>query len=1002
MKSHLTKLPLLLGLLGLSQMASAKDYTVKLDINFAVTSIAPVAAPDAGIEFSATSDYGNEVNFTADPGSYIIRSNDYRGYDGGSLVLNLTEETDFYDVCIYTAECRQTYDSGAPYIFGTDFYLSSLYVASQNGEQRTIEPGVHLDEEHSKTYFSFMMPKGDSYSIVFTPAEKFSDKIECTLSGTITLSWDQPHYISFPTGKTFKYTVPEGGKFGMYSKRGSTHYIPFDEIAPKSVETADGKITYTYFLSPGSNVTTNWRFSAPGTITRARVVNGSELEDIDFTSYDLTEYSPRYFNHDLSANSSHNYADIYLNINKLNHIFMNPGDQSQIVNVRTWQVGNSVVDNYFIEPDYHYTVLNTDFKEDDSVLKVNENGMMEAVGDGTAIVQVRYDAFIVGENVWSEIWAENTGTFVVTVGATPNPGLKAGIMMEPRAETLDCEHDIMYYDSSVTDHYSLTFTPEGAASVSVANPVVDSKANTVAYPGGFSAENVIANADGSYTLPLTFGRNIIRFTAANGDERYQVISAKPFTHTVIKDNGRTDNYTLPGDEMIVQLNGLFHMAGKLAGIYNQSCSLVLNDLANKEQAIGGGQYDFAAGGKAQQWRTVIPADTDSDKFELNNGCLELYGYGSMPGAHRTISYKTGVNPNFSAPILKAFYGRIQNFSEPVTPYSDGLTLTAKVEVGKSITPVSLAGVAQWLGSTPVITVSDPEIATVDENGLVTGVGAGNAVVRFTDASQSKSVYCNVEVFMEFIPLTGFSFPQKSIVFNEIEKSEGSGFGVAMTFIPENATNQNVTFISSDPTIVEHTGGVRFKTYNVLGTATVTGVTEDGGFTDSFTVEIRRFVSKITLPESEVTLSVGESYTLEPTVLPEDTYDKGVTMSVDDPNIISVDENGVVTALSEGKATVTIRSVMKKSTKARCTFTVSPQSGLENIDDAAVEVSPNPFTEYLTVTSPKRVDVSVYDLLGNQVISATVDAGTSQISTSALRNGIYIVRVGSLSRKMIRK
>ena len=35
---------------------------------------------------------------------------------------------------------------------------------------------------------------------------------------------------------------------------------------------------------------------------------------------------------------------------------MQPDSKFHIVNLRTWQLTNTVTANYFIEPDYHYTV----------------------------------------------------------------------------------------------------------------------------------------------------------------------------------------------------------------------------------------------------------------------------------------------------------------------------------------------------------------------------------------------------------------------------------------------------------------------------------------------------------------------------------------------------------------------------------------------------------------------------------------------------------------------
>ena len=55
---------------------------------------------------------------------------------------------------------------------------------------------------------------------------------------------------------------------------------------------------------------------------------------------------------------------------------MDEGEDFQIVNMRTWQLTESTAGNYFMEPDFHYTVLNTSFEPDNSVVEVDEAGIM--------------------------------------------------------------------------------------------------------------------------------------------------------------------------------------------------------------------------------------------------------------------------------------------------------------------------------------------------------------------------------------------------------------------------------------------------------------------------------------------------------------------------------------------------------------------------------------------------------------------------------------------------
>ena len=80
---------------------------------------------------------------------------------------------------------------------------------------------------------------------------------------------------------------------------------------------------------------------------------------ITFTDDDLSE-SSKYFNHNTADNNKSNVANILLNINERGHLRMKSGQIKDLLAQRDWQLTNSQTANYFIEPDYHYTVLDMD------------------------------------------------------------------------------------------------------------------------------------------------------------------------------------------------------------------------------------------------------------------------------------------------------------------------------------------------------------------------------------------------------------------------------------------------------------------------------------------------------------------------------------------------------------------------------------------------------------------------------------------------------------------
>jgi uncharacterized protein YjdB len=87
------------------------------------------------------------------------------------------------------------------------------------------------------------------------------------------------------------------------------------------------------------------------------------------------------------------------------------------------------------------------------------------------------------------------------------------------------------------------------------------------------------------------------------------------------------------------------------------------------------------------------------------------------------------------------------------------------------------------------------------------------------------------------------------------------------------------------------------------------------------------VTGVTLAPTTATLTVGETTTLTPTVLPGDATDKSVTWSSSNEAVATVSNEGVVTAVAAGEATITVTAtngtdVTTDDQTATCTVTVA--------------------------------------------------------------------------------
>ncbi len=485
-------------------------------------------------------------------------------------------------------------------------------------------------------------------------------------------------------------TVPANTSLYVGQKDG-VHFVKFTEIQPlKKIESEESA---TYYFELEGDKTYNYRITSDDYITYAGKFKKTADYSLNITDEMLAVdgKTKTTVDRDTASNNGFNVADIYLNINPQGHLKLNVNDTYQIVNLRNWEAVDSTTANYFIEPDYHYTVIDENGEISNDVVIVDENGTVTAVNTGTAIVLVTYDAmnldFGSGADFYGAIWPENTGVFVVSVGMedsgivtgmTINEG-KNNDALKLSGDAIDAEHDVIYY---IGANGSYTFTPETeGVSVSVANPVVD----TALTYNGFA--EVTANTDGSYSVSLKNGRNIVK-VEKDGKAEYQVITAKEVKVTI-----NNDKPVHAGDTVSVVFDTLYHPSNKLACVYNMNASAVYTNVSGYDGKIIGGlsaQYNFANNENAQNianvlkekdvWGVisyekdtdlVVPENYKEDTFILSGGMLYVSGWGDSYGNHRGITYENGKGVNLNADAKIAWLGMLPDIEIPIVKSTQG-------------------------------------------------------------------------------------------------------------------------------------------------------------------------------------------------------------------------------------------------------------------------------------------------------------------------------------------
>lgn len=486
-------------------------------------------------------------------------------------------------------------------------------------------------------------------------------------------------------------TVPSGAAL-FVGEKGNTHFVNFTEIEPAYCVN-DGTNT-KYYFELKNNGTYNYRVSGDEYITYGGTFKKTADFSLSVTDGQLkpTDKSKTTVDRNTASNNGYNVADIYLNINPQGYLKLSKDDTFRIVSLRNWEAVNTTTANYFIEPDYHYEAIDENGNPSD-IVEIDKNGLLTAKKSGTAIVLVTYDAMTLNfgsaDDFYGAIYPENTGVFVVSVdsessgtetGITINEG-KNSSAIKLSGDNLDSEHDCIYYTG---DKGEFTFTPiTENVKVYTANPTVDAKASY----SGF--EEITANEDNSFTVPLVTGRNIIK-VEKDGKSEYQIITAKKVNVTV---NGGEAVH--PGDTLSIVFDKLYHPANKLAGIYNMSAAAMYTDVSGYENKLIGAvsaQYNFANNTAAQTvsnvlkeknvWGVVnyikdtdlsVPTDYEYDTFTLSGGVIYASGWGDPYGNHRFVTYENGKAPNLNADAKLGYFGRLPDIEIPITATDSELT-----------------------------------------------------------------------------------------------------------------------------------------------------------------------------------------------------------------------------------------------------------------------------------------------------------------------------------------
>lgn len=276
--------------------------------------------------------------------------------------------------------------------------------------------------------------------------------------------------------------------------------------------------------------------------------------------------------------------------------------------------------------------------------------------------------------------------------------------------------------------------------------------------------------------------------------------------------------------------------------------------------------------------------------------------------------------------------------------------------------------------------SNPEVATVDENGIVTAIANGKTTITCKTEVGGYTASCNITVTTN----------PKSIMLDYTEREIYTTKSVTLEAIvyPESANDKSVTWTSSNSKVakVDQKGKV---TGVGAGVATITVKTNTGNLTAKCVVNVvkKKEVQSITIDYKGDTVKSKTIYTngtssvaLGYSVSPSNATFKDVTWTSSNPEVATVDPLGKVRAVSVGKTVIKCSSVDNPMVTATCTVYVKVRATDIDISSSSIKV-------YETKSKTLKATVMPEDASNKSVIWKSENSKIAKVDSKGKVKGV---------------
>lgn len=331
-------------------------------------------------------------------------------------------------------------------------------------------------------------------------------------------------------------------------------------------------------------------------------------------------------------------------------------------------------------------------------------------------------------------------------------------------------------------------------------------------------------------------------------------------------------------------------------------------------------------------KIVVEVKDDVDAGLVNSICLQVASDAGFSNVIETVELKSYKKTDFvfnvSAPQANLYYrlkfdlkkgstkskkngfvqvNKVEYYEDASNKTATSLSFDApSYEISKDQTlqqlPTLKAGEQTLFGKTITWSSDNKDVATVDANGTVTGVGLGkaNITAKFAGDDTYKTSTASYEIKVKGAPELSFPEPSYNIIANE---------PFAAPKLTKSPADVVVTYSSSDEkvaTVEPSTGEVSIVgagTAKITATSQVTDVYEVASA--SYDLVVTKFTPALSFPQTSYTIKMGDAFAPKLEGLPE-----GVTPAYTSSNeeVATVDAaTGEVKVVGVGTTTITVTS-----------------------------------------------------------------------------------------------